>query len=122
MPVSQRQAADEIDQAEQSDAQSRRQQQAGEDLVDALLRSGGVDDTAKPAAGDELAYDGADDGQSTRDAEACQNRRQGEGETQFPERLNSPGAVQAKQVHQRRIGRTIACPSKAYAARRALEG
>jgi hypothetical protein len=83
VPVAQRDAADEIDEEEQCQAQERGEEDAGEDLVDALLGAGDVDDPAEAAADDELADDGADDRQSGGDTQAGEDGREGEGEAEF---------------------------------------
>src|SRR5437870_3275464 len=100
MPAAKSDAADQIDQAEQGEAEHGCEQHGGEDLIGSLLSSRDVDHRAETLPTNKFADDRADYRESARDAQSGENLRQRRRETQLEESYRRGCSVQLEQIAQ----------------------
>src|ERR1035438_8828669 len=104
MPTPQDDAAQDIDESEQRQAEQGSQQYGGEDFIGALLRPGHVHYRAESLAADKFTDDRADDGKPAGDTESGKDLGEGGWEAQLPKCGQRRGPVEAEEVAQSRVG------------------
>jgi hypothetical protein len=81
MPMTKRIPAGQVDDGHHRESEESRDQDRGEDFIDALLGSRSIDDRTEATTGDEFTYDRADHREPGSDAKSRINVRKRERKT-----------------------------------------